>query len=210
MKTFKQFIQEAANDFGDVFWDTYSEQAGIICSEIIRGIKENREFEQSWVVVPKSKIEAVYSEYSKNGYQFFRAYKPMDAVIERCMVNLARLHVNTELAGHTQNSPLSVFDEEDIEESGITEEQIYDFNETYLHSTIDGQYRISDYGLDKQAKFLKECFATDDYTKKFIALDQFLNVIHMRSDLAGWYIEGGSATLTSISGYIHDDESEGY
>jgi hypothetical protein len=36
---------------------------------------------------------------------------------------------------------------------------------------------------------------------KLVTIDKMLNVVHPRSDMASWFIEGGSSSLSKLSGY---------
>jgi len=36
--------------------------------------------------------------------------------------------------------------------------------------------------------------------EKLVLLDQMLNVVHRRSDIANWFVEGGSHALSQLSG----------
>jgi hypothetical protein len=65
----------------------------------------------------------------------------------------------------------------------------------------DGNLLISDYGLEPLIKLLYKLGNEDDPNKKVPILDQILNVVHMRSDLAGWFVEGGEKALSALSGY---------
>ena len=35
-------------------------------------------------------------------------------------------------------------------------------------------------------------------------IDEMLNIVHTRSDIAGWFVEGGSGSLSQLSGYGED------
>jgi hypothetical protein len=65
----------------------------------------------------------------------------------------------------------------------------------------NGNLLISDYGLEPLIKLLYKLGNEDDPNKKVPILDQILNVVHMRSDLAGWLVEGGQYALSELSGY---------
>ena len=66
----------------------------------------------------------------------------------------------------------------------------------------NGQWMLSDYGIKPLNKYLFNAMAEDCYEKKIVWLDAMLNVIHMRSDLAELFVEGGSNTLSKLSGDI--------
>lgn len=64
---------------------------------------------------------------------------------------------------------------------------------------------LSDYGLEPLLKLLYELLNSDDMDKELIIIDKILNVVHQRSDIARWFIEGGSSSLSMISGYAGDN-----
>jgi hypothetical protein len=63
---------------------------------------------------------------------------------------------------------------------------------------------ITDYGLQPLQKLLIQLANENNSEKKLIVIDKILNVVHQTTDLAAWFIEGGSRSLSLISGY--DDE----
>ena len=87
-------------------------------------------------------------------------------------------------------------------------EKIFDY---YLVDPKSGHLYISDYGLEPIMKLTMQLYNEDVPEKKLTLLDKILNVAHQRSDLASWFIEGGSAALSDLSGYeVPDEERGGY
>jgi hypothetical protein len=72
--------------------------------------------------------------------------------------------------------------------------------------TESGESFFSDYALESLNKLLIKIKQTFDYSKKIPILDQMLNIIHMRSDVASWYVEGGSKALSQLSGQMSEPE----
>lgn len=64
-----------------------------------------------------------------------------------------------------------------------------------------GDYILSDYGTDPLVQLAFTLSREDDPAQKVVIIDKMLNVVHQRSDLASWFIEGGSQALSDISGY---------
>lgn len=58
---------------------------------------------------------------------------------------------------------------------------------------------ISDYGLEPLQKLLGQLLRTESPEQKVPILDQMLNVVHQRSDIASWFVEGGSSALSKLS-----------
>ena len=115
--------------------------------------------------------------------------------------------------------PLHPYIKEFIEKNGYEElsnEELYKeidellrfkFYEYYMEDPKSGQAYISDYGLDPLLKLVDEVRRQTKPEDKLVTLDKMLNVVHMRSDIAAWFVEGGSSALTDLSGYEHDEES---
>jgi hypothetical protein len=77
----------------------------------------------------------------------------------------------------------------------------------YYSTDSKGNNIMSDYGSDPLIKLAYQLSREDDPAQKIVIIDRMLNVAHQRSDLAFWFIEGGSATLSDISGYDEPGES---
>ena len=67
---------------------------------------------------------------------------------------------------------------------------------------------MSDYGLEPLNKKLSELRKIGIPEKKLKKIDEILNVVHQRSDIAGWFVEGGSAALSKLSGMEEDSLNE--
>lgn len=69
--------------------------------------------------------------------------------------------------------------------------------------TVDpksGADYLSDYGLEPLLKGLSQLRDADTPEEKLPIIDQMLNVVHQRSDMAAWFVEGGSRALSKLSG----------
>jgi len=64
---------------------------------------------------------------------------------------------------------------------------------------------ISDYGLKPLQKLVKDLMLSNTPEKELVIVDKMLNIIHMRSDIAAWFVEGGSSALSDLSGYVGDE-----
>jgi hypothetical protein len=58
---------------------------------------------------------------------------------------------------------------------------------------------MSDYGLEPLLKLLYDLMRTDVPEQELVLIDRMLNVVHMRSDIASWFVEGGSRSLSQLS-----------
>lgn len=59
---------------------------------------------------------------------------------------------------------------------------------------------ISDYGLKPLEDLLIELLHASTPEEKLLIIDRMLNVVHQRSDIADWFVEGGSHALQQLSG----------
>jgi len=85
------------------------------------------------------------------------------------------------------------------------------FFENYLTDPKSGHLYISDYGLPAIMSQASKLYMEDNPVQKIVLIDSILNVVHQRSDLASWFVQGGSAALSDLSGYeIPDEEAGGY
>jgi hypothetical protein len=75
------------------------------------------------------------------------------------------------------------------------------FMDYYAEDPKSGQAYISDFGLRPLEVLLKTLLMEREPEKKIVTIDKMLNVIHQRSDIAAWFIEGGTKALSDISGY---------
>lgn len=66
---------------------------------------------------------------------------------------------------------------------------------------------MSDYGLEPLQKLALELSRTSDHNQMIVVIDKMLNVVHQRSDMASWFVNGGSSALSDISGYFSDDDN---
>jgi len=81
----------------------------------------------------------------------------------------------------------------------------------YLTDPKSGQLYISDFGLRAIIQLTTQLYGEENPAIKVQTIDKILNVVHQRSDLASWFIQGGSAALSDLSGYdIPDEDSGGY
>ena len=65
---------------------------------------------------------------------------------------------------------------------------------------------ISDYGLNPLLTLLGKLLRSEVAEESLVIIDKMLNVVHMRSDIASWFVEGGSDALSSLSGYTGKKE----
>jgi len=71
----------------------------------------------------------------------------------------------------------------------------------------DGIDIMSDYGLKPLMDLLYKLKTDKTPEEKLLTIDRMLNVVHQRSDLASWFVEGGSRALSQLSGMEEPQEN---
>jgi len=77
-------------------------------------------------------------------------------------------------------------------------EEVYKIDDV-LPLFSNGQWVLSDFGLQPLIKLGEEIIKQKDPNEIIITINRILDVAHQRSDLAELFIEGGSESLTAIS-----------
>lgn len=78
----------------------------------------------------------------------------------------------------------------------------------YIEDPAIGQARISDYGLKPLQELAGQLLNTHDSSAKVVIIDRMLNVVHQRSDMASWYVQGGTKSLFTLSASPSEIEDE--
>jgi len=82
------------------------------------------------------------------------------------------------------------------------------FFDYYMEDPKSGQAYISDYGLQPLVSLSYELSRTTVPEQQLTTIDKMLNVAHQRSDLASWFVQGGSQALSQLSGYGDPESGE--
>lgn len=159
---------------------------------------------QPWEVIPFAMVERQWSEFMLHGEVLPRYERTIEQMEKLITSNILKVNVNTELAGHTSADPRH--DWADFLDGREPEEKIpelieyaYEYFGDYIEEP-HGQYRLSDYGLKPLMERLSQLRKTHEPRKKLVIMDNIMSVLHMRSDIAAWFIEGGSDSLSKLSG----------
>jgi hypothetical protein len=158
--------------------------------------KGNVNARQAWRVIPAGMLIKEYCYSAKTSLTHDNIIeKFQDIVIE----NYLKLSINTILFGHSSANPFSNYEIYFPED--FTSENFDELFEGFEWFAIDekGNWRISDYGLDKIGRYVIALLEEEDYNKKLVWIDCILNVAHQRSDLASWFVEGGRKTLSFLN-----------
>lgn len=155
-----------------------------------RGIKH-----QPWTLIPFNRLKKIWEDYMTLGH--VRDIKGLEMIEEIITDNILKLYVNTELAGHTQHNP-----DEDFDDAGFTTQDAEDFFD-YIGDNFS-DYAFNDFHGSRLGltTLLAQLRRTKTPEEKITIIDQILNVVHQRSDLAGRFVEGGSHALSQLSGSL--------
>jgi len=170
----------------EAYFDRVKDAETRIVQDIVSGVKS-----QSWVPLQTFRLKKIWSDYAKIG--MVRDERGLDSVADDFLDKIATFKANNEIAGHERIPSKAVFEEQEAEFTPEMDEMIAD----YL-LTSKGVLRISDYGIDKLEQEVYSILSSKSAEEKLLALDRILNVIHQRSDLASWFVEGGRETLEEI------------
>ena len=192
-KTFKQFLLK--EDIRDLYEELNELEVSISIElkELIEkyGMQKEGEYfnipdRQPWSVIRKGELDRLYHEYVT--YGFIKNEKLLDRCCQLYMTNSLKINVNTEMCGHSESTSESL--DEVLEEYGL---EWGDHQVDYIYDYFDddnGAGRISDYGLQPLLKIAQEMEDEFDNDKRFVLFDRGLNVVHQRSDIASWFVEG--------------------
>ena len=120
---------------------------------------------------------------------------------------IARLSASTELCSHSEVDPRDTLEE--ATGSRPTERRMEIIQEALEDE--NGAFFCSDYAMLPLQKLYWKLFAATTSEERLHIVDAVLNICHQRSDLAGWFVEGGTATLHEIAsqgGYVSEEEPQ--
>ena len=180
----------------------YSEKQGDLLMEVLeewgtykkKNLPTSTEL-QPWKLIPKEKIVKEWAFIATNGICHDEI---VDEFAEIVIENTIKMYINTVLFGHTPMSPYG------FAECFINEDTTEDEFETFLEDMEywacdeDGNWRISDYGMDKLESCAIHLLESTDGMDKVYWIDTALSVTHQRSNLSKSFITGGSIGLDEL------------
>jgi len=187
-----KYLREYDDD--DTDWGLY-DRLDQVKTDILTGFLQDKKRgikEQPWKVIPFPRLKKIWEDYMRMG--IVRDTAGLEMIEDIITDNILKLYVNTELSGHTPVDP-----SDDFEEYGYTEQDVEDFWD-YVKEISD--YAFSDFGGSRPGltTLLSQVRRARTPEEKLPILDQILNVVHQRSDLAALFVEGGSSALSQLSG----------
>ena len=155
----------------------------------------------SWSVVPFGRLRKIWNDFAKFG--FVRDEAGVNRIAEQIVNNIARISAATDLSGHGTVDPKEI-----MEERGF--DPIEDDNVDFYFGFLNTKYGqpFTDVGLLQMWPLASDLLSATTSEKKLMAIDRILNVVHQRGDLAALFLEGGSSSLSELSGLKEAEGSE--
>lgn len=144
-----------------------------------------------WPKLQPARLKKIWTDYARTGV--IRDEKGMGDIAKTMFDMVARLHAANAISGHDSYDPRPEIEE--MVGEAFSDEEWHQFVEGMVHND-KGEWLVSDYGLPKLEKLafaLAE--AEGDAEQQLLIVDQMLNVIHQRGDLAAMFVEGGTKVL---------------
>lgn len=200
-------------EWTDKEYDFYEQLEEAVYDVIVefKNRKPNQKY-QPWRVVNFNRLYKIWNDFVKTGV--VRDERGMDEIEAIILTNILKLNANTILMNHTQVKPDEYWEQawpgwENMSEE--EKEQIMDQFIEYVVDPVSGQWRISDYAMERLFQLASKLLRQNDYDQKLYLIDRILNITHQRSQLASWFVEGGRRSLSKLSGteeYFEPEEWE--
>jgi hypothetical protein len=145
----------------------------------------------SWDVVPFARLKKIWTDYSLTGV--VRDVRGMQDIVDQMLRILAKLNASNDLSGHGTTPDGYIEEMTGLKiPHGKNSEFYFDFLNT-KHGVP-----ISDYGLPKLNEIAQALMVTRNPVEQLLLVDQMLNIVHQRGDLAALFIEGGTNSLNIL------------
>ena len=188
-------------DESEKWWDVQTEHltmTDLSMVEVYRDWMDHKgvaNARQPWKVFPSARLKKIYADFMKLG--FVRDESGLNKLADLICENIFKLNANTIFMGHTPYDPVEMLN--DQMDEGISNDA-FDGFEDYIIDNDYGQWRISDYAMQPLMEDAYRILAAENTTDRIIAVDRALNRIHQRSDIAKFFVDGGTATLNQLAG----------
>lgn len=181
----------------------FHESADDVVIDAIREFKFKKPSQkyQSWSLIKFNRLYKIWNDFVKMGV--VRDEKGIDEIEAIILRNILKLNANNILLGHSSIDSDEYWEQTYDGWNDMSEEEQENIKEEYSEFATDpksGHWRISDYGTDKLIILASKLLRQNDYDQKLYIIDRILNVVHQRSDLASWFVEGGRRSLSKLSG----------
>lgn len=159
--------------------------------------KGNDEARQSWHLINNQMLNREYKA-SRDMGEIKVNVKNIEKMQNVCIENYLKLRINTILFGHDSINPFDYVSR--FTDEFDNEKELSDLLDDFEWYAVDdsGNWRISDYGLQKIENCIIGMLQEENANKKLFWIDQLLSICHQRSDLSSWFVLGGERTLMQI------------
>ncbi len=149
-----------------------------------------------WRVVPAERLKRIWQDSAQLG--FVRDEKGLMSIRDRFVDNYLRLGVNTAISGHATYTYQEVLDDH------FESEEIEQFVDWAIQ--CETGWRLTDIGIARLFPLCAAAAEATDPADILVLCDLIMNVAHQRSDLASWFVAGGSQTLSELADGIRPSE----
>lgn len=171
-------------------WEYYMELYDKAVTDVWFGAKEaGPDDRYPWEPIPLSRMRKIWKQYTDSGEVLDE--KGLDSIGQNLVEKIATLDAMTDLAGHGEIHPKEILERVEEEYDEETDEKLGDY-------ILDehGSWRISDSALNAGLRTLAMLIIeSSNAEEKLQFVDRILNVVHPRSDMARWFVEGGREGL---------------
>lgn len=195
----KHLISEHFSFPNDDIGSDFDEMRDAVRSEWLSGQKH-----QSWRLVPKRLLNAVWLTYAKYGRVNEEGLEKIWEIIKE---NAIKIILNSEIRhGLLDDEFFNVQDGEEVPEEVLNRwaEFVSDqsLRSGFSRSDADaslpqGYCRYSD-EHNRLFKLLEACYNSETPETRIITIDTLINFVHGIGYMAAWFVEGGKASLTSL------------
>lgn len=188
---------ETGYDTPETDWEdaaeNYYEHHDSVISDVVNEFNNSKPGEvQSWRRVPLPRIKKIWMDFANLG--FVRDITGLEMISEIVIENIQKIHVNTILMNHTEIGGDEVLDEMGLH---LNESEDWEFNDWCVDE--NGAWRISDNALSRLTQGALNIAMAKTPEQKLVELDKVFNIVHQRSDIASWFVEGGVSALSELS-----------
>ena len=179
----------------NTMYDYYDEHDNHMMNQVREFNKSKPGDRQPWRLVPLHRVKKIWADYMRMG--FVRDIRGLQLIEDIIIENVRKIHANTIMMGHSQHDPEDILSDNEMVMNETDEHDYGDW------ATDDrGAWRISDYALSNLVNGTLELMHVKTPEEKLQKIDFILNVVHQRSDIATWFVQGGIAGLDELSNQV--------
>lgn len=166
----------------------YEDFYGRMPDMVDKMIRDWRASAPAWPVLSPAKIHRVWDAYAATGSVDDSA---LDEIYTSLRDNVLRLQISNILGDH------EAIPGRDLTEDSLSEKEHETFS-SWVVDDSDGNWRISDYGLPQLIDCVAFAHVARYPSEKLRHLDNLLNIVHCRGDLALLFVEGGRKSVNQL------------